>query len=40
MLPDLPEQFAPPETASPILVKLLEAIEGKGKKRLWPGAWE
>ncbi|XP_055776446.1 phosphatidylinositol 3-kinase regulatory subunit alpha-like [Salvelinus fontinalis] len=30
MLPDLPEQFAPPETASPILVKLLEAIEGKG----------
>uniref|UniRef100_A0A8C7F7Z7 Phosphatidylinositol 3-kinase regulatory subunit alpha n=1 Tax=Oncorhynchus kisutch TaxID=8019 RepID=A0A8C7F7Z7_ONCKI len=40
MLPDLPEQFAPPETASPILVKLLEAIEGKGKKRPWPGAWE
>uniref|UniRef100_A0A8C7DW77 Phosphatidylinositol 3-kinase regulatory subunit alpha n=1 Tax=Oncorhynchus kisutch TaxID=8019 RepID=A0A8C7DW77_ONCKI len=37
MLPDLPEQFAPPETASPILVKLLEAIEGKGKKRPWPG---
>ncbi|CAB1320222.1 unnamed protein product, partial [Coregonus sp. 'balchen'] len=30
MLPDLPEQFAPPEAASPILVKLLEAIERKG----------
>ncbi|KAL0978935.1 hypothetical protein UPYG_G00178090 [Umbra pygmaea] len=30
MLPDLPEQFAPPETASPILVKVLAAIECKG----------
>uniref|UniRef100_A0A6Q2XSR5 Phosphatidylinositol 3-kinase regulatory subunit alpha n=1 Tax=Esox lucius TaxID=8010 RepID=A0A6Q2XSR5_ESOLU len=30
MLPDLPEQFAPPETSSPILVKLLGAIEAKG----------
>ncbi|XP_067087277.1 phosphatidylinositol 3-kinase regulatory subunit alpha-like isoform X1 [Osmerus mordax] len=29
-LPDLPEQFAPPEIAPPTLVKLLGAIEGKG----------
>ncbi|XP_069819095.1 phosphatidylinositol 3-kinase regulatory subunit alpha isoform X1 [Dendropsophus ebraccatus] len=30
MLPDLAEQFAPPETAPPVLVKLLETIERKG----------
>ncbi|XP_046904163.1 phosphatidylinositol 3-kinase regulatory subunit alpha-like [Hypomesus transpacificus] len=29
-LPDLPEQFAPPEIAPPTLVKLLGAIESKG----------
>ncbi|KAM4808105.1 phosphatidylinositol 3-kinase regulatory subunit alpha isoform 1-T1 [Rhinophrynus dorsalis] len=29
-LPDLTEQFSPPDTAPPILVKLLEAIERKG----------
>ncbi|XP_064165540.1 phosphatidylinositol 3-kinase regulatory subunit alpha isoform X1 [Anguilla rostrata] len=29
-LPDLTEQFAPPESAPPLLVKLLEAIERKG----------
>ncbi|KAG7481454.1 hypothetical protein MATL_G00066870 [Megalops atlanticus] len=30
LLPDLTEQFAPPETAPPILAKLLEALERKG----------
>ena len=30
-LPDLPEQFAPPEIAPPTLVKLLGAIESKGE---------
>ncbi|XP_072272429.1 phosphatidylinositol 3-kinase regulatory subunit alpha isoform X2 [Pyxicephalus adspersus] len=29
-LPDLTEQFAPPETAPPILIKLVESIERKG----------
>lgn len=30
-LPDLQEQFSPPEVAPPLLVKLVEAIEKKGK---------
>ncbi|XP_044541048.1 phosphatidylinositol 3-kinase regulatory subunit beta-like, partial [Gracilinanus agilis] len=30
LLPDLPEQFVPPEVAPPILQKLVEAIERKG----------
>uniref|UniRef100_A0A8C3UI70 Phosphatidylinositol 3-kinase regulatory subunit beta n=1 Tax=Catharus ustulatus TaxID=91951 RepID=A0A8C3UI70_CATUS len=30
-LPDLQEQFSPPEIAPPLLVKLVEAIEKKGK---------
>lgn len=29
-LPDLAEQFAPPDVAPPLLIKLLEAIEKKG----------
>lgn len=29
-LPDLQEQFSPPEVAPPLLVKLVEAIEKKG----------
>lgn len=31
-LPDLQEQFSPPEIAPPLLVKLVEAIEKKGKR--------
>lgn len=31
-LPDLAEQFAPPDIAPPLLVKLLEAIEKKGNQ--------
>lgn len=31
-LPDLAEQFAPPDIAPPLLVRLLEAIEKKGKQ--------
>ncbi|XP_070760056.1 phosphatidylinositol 3-kinase regulatory subunit alpha-like isoform X5 [Enoplosus armatus] len=30
MLPDLPEQFGPPDTAPPLLSRLMEAIESKG----------
>ncbi|XP_075694972.1 phosphatidylinositol 3-kinase regulatory subunit alpha isoform X1 [Rhinoderma darwinii] len=30
MLPDLAEQFSPPETAPPVLLKLIETIERKG----------
>lgn len=30
-LPDLQEQFSPPEIAPPLLVKLVEAIEKKGR---------
>lgn len=30
-LPDLTEQFAPPEVAPPILVKIVETIEKKGR---------
>ncbi|KAM9329388.1 phosphatidylinositol 3-kinase regulatory subunit alpha isoform 1-T1 [Gastrophryne carolinensis] len=30
MLPDLTEQFSPPETAPPVLLKLVETIERKG----------
>lgn len=30
-LPDLPEQFSPPDVAPPLLVKLVEAIERTGK---------
>lgn len=29
-LPDLAEQFAPPDIAPPLLIKLVEAIERKG----------
>lgn len=29
-LPDLTEQFSPPDTAPPVLIKLIEAIEKKG----------
>lgn len=29
-LPDLAEQFAPPDVAPPLLIKLVEAIEKKG----------
>lgn len=40
-LPDLPEQFAPPEVAPPILAKLVEAIEQTGERRLavLPALW-
>lgn len=31
-LPDLAEQFAPPDVAPPLLIKLLEAIEKKGNQ--------
>ena len=31
-LPDLAEQFAPPDVATPLLIKLLEAIEKKGNQ--------
>lgn len=30
MLPDLPEQFGPPDTAPPLLNRLMEAVETKG----------
>uniref|UniRef100_A0A7N8YJF2 Phosphatidylinositol 3-kinase regulatory subunit alpha n=1 Tax=Mastacembelus armatus TaxID=205130 RepID=A0A7N8YJF2_9TELE len=30
MLPDLPDQFGPPDTAPPLLSRLMEAIETKG----------
>ncbi|XP_056232039.1 phosphatidylinositol 3-kinase regulatory subunit alpha-like isoform X1 [Seriola aureovittata] len=30
MLPDLPEQFGPPDTAPPLLSRLMEAVESKG----------
>ena len=30
VLPDLAEQFAPPDIAPPLLIKLVEAIEKKG----------
>ncbi|KAK2838214.1 hypothetical protein Q5P01_015426 [Channa striata] len=30
LLPDLPEQFGPPDTAPPLLSRLMEAIETKG----------
>ncbi|XP_022621584.1 phosphatidylinositol 3-kinase regulatory subunit alpha-like isoform X1 [Seriola dumerili] len=30
MLPDLPEQFGPPDTAPPLLSRLMEAVETKG----------
>ncbi|XP_040897597.1 phosphatidylinositol 3-kinase regulatory subunit alpha-like [Toxotes jaculatrix] len=30
ILPDLPEQFGPPDTAPPLLIRLMEAIETKG----------
>lgn len=33
-LPDLAEQFAPPDIAPPLLIKLLEAIEKKGNQIL------
>uniref|UniRef100_UPI0037E8D5DE phosphatidylinositol 3-kinase regulatory subunit alpha-like isoform X1 n=1 Tax=Semicossyphus pulcher TaxID=241346 RepID=UPI0037E8D5DE len=31
MLPDLPEQFGPPDTAPPLLSRLMEAVETKGQ---------
>ncbi|KAM7018272.1 phosphatidylinositol 3-kinase regulatory subunit alpha-like isoform 1-T1 [Tautogolabrus adspersus] len=31
MLPDLPEQFGPPDTAPPLLSRLMEAVEIKGQ---------
>uniref|UniRef100_A0A3P8NWK4 Phosphatidylinositol 3-kinase regulatory subunit alpha n=1 Tax=Astatotilapia calliptera TaxID=8154 RepID=A0A3P8NWK4_ASTCA len=31
VLPDLPEQFGPPDTAPPLLSRLMEAIETKGR---------
>lgn len=31
-LPDLAEQFAPPDVAPPLLIKLVEAIEKKGNR--------
>lgn len=31
MLPDLPEQFSPPDVAPPILLKLVEAVEQTGE---------
>ncbi|XP_047448873.1 phosphatidylinositol 3-kinase regulatory subunit alpha-like [Mugil cephalus] len=30
VLPDLPEQFGPPDTAPPLLIRLMEAVETKG----------
>lgn len=33
-LPDLTEQFSLPETAPPMLARLLEAIEKKGERAL------
>lgn len=30
VLPDLPEQFGPPDTAPPLLSRLMEAVESKG----------
>uniref|UniRef100_A0AAV2MNW9 Phosphatidylinositol 3-kinase regulatory subunit alpha n=1 Tax=Knipowitschia caucasica TaxID=637954 RepID=A0AAV2MNW9_KNICA len=30
VLPDLPDQFGPPETAPPLLCRLMEAVESKG----------
>ncbi|KAM6930257.1 phosphatidylinositol 3-kinase regulatory subunit alpha-like isoform 2-T2 [Xenentodon cancila] len=30
VLPDLPEQFGPPDTAPPLLSRLMEAVEAKG----------
>lgn len=32
MLPDLPEQFGPPDTAPPLLSRLMEAVESKGSR--------
>lgn len=32
MLPDLPEQFGPPDSAPPFLSRLMEAIETKGTR--------
>uniref|UniRef100_G3N7T7 Phosphatidylinositol 3-kinase regulatory subunit alpha n=1 Tax=Gasterosteus aculeatus aculeatus TaxID=481459 RepID=G3N7T7_GASAC len=33
-MPDLPEQFAPPDSAPPLLTRLMEAIEAKGLENL------
>lgn len=30
-LPDLTEQFSPPDVAPPILIKIIETIENKGR---------
>lgn len=34
VLPDLPEQFGPPDTAPPFLNRLMEAVETKGNADL------
>uniref|UniRef100_A0A8C7Y381 Phosphatidylinositol 3-kinase regulatory subunit alpha n=1 Tax=Oryzias sinensis TaxID=183150 RepID=A0A8C7Y381_9TELE len=33
VLPDLPEQFGPPDTAPPLLSRLMEAVEARGSER-------
>ena len=38
-LPDLPEQFSPPDVAPPILVKLVEAVERTGEPRPGCNPW-
>lgn len=38
-LPDLPEQFSPPDVAPPILVKLVEAIERTGEPQSGRNPW-
>lgn len=35
-LPDLTEQFSPPDVAPPILIKIIETIEKKGRLRSYP----
>ncbi|XP_060895106.1 phosphatidylinositol 3-kinase regulatory subunit alpha-like [Labrus mixtus] len=37
VLPDLPEQFGPPDTAPPLLSRLMEAVETKGQES--PGVY-
>uniref|UniRef100_A0A8D3B2R8 Phosphatidylinositol 3-kinase regulatory subunit alpha n=1 Tax=Scophthalmus maximus TaxID=52904 RepID=A0A8D3B2R8_SCOMX len=36
MLPDLPEQFGPPDSAPPLLSRLMEAVETKGTRLSLP----
>lgn len=35
-LPDLTEQFSPPDVAPPILIKIIETIEKKGRLKSIP----